>query len=221
MTTRAQDFWESRFQASHTPWERGQINPAFIDWRASGELAPCRILVPGAGRSPEPAALLEAGFDVVALDLAESAIAVRPVTWVPTAPFRPTSRRGCPMPRSMPFTTRHVSARCRPSSGPRMRRSCGVGSGQEGAFSSCSCKPDVKVDRRLTVPSPPCGRCSRPGSGQSCFPRVCRTASGRLSSPSYLCGDSRLDGSGRQSARRCVAASDGHHGHKARCRRGA
>jgi SAM-dependent methyltransferase len=100
MTTRAQDFWESRFQASHTPWERGQINPAFIDWRASGELAPCRILVPGAGRSPEPAALLEAGFDVVALDLAESAIAVQAshlgsdravqadvTTWLPDAPF--------------------------------------------------------------------------------------------------------------------------------------
>jgi SAM-dependent methyltransferase len=74
MTELTNEFWESRFQAQHTPWERGEINPAFTAWRASGELAPCRILVPGAGRSPEPEALLVAGFDVLALDLAESAV---------------------------------------------------------------------------------------------------------------------------------------------------
>lgn len=68
------DFWESRFQEGRTPWERGELNPAFLAWRASGTLAPCRILVPGAGKSPEPASLLAAGFDVVALDLAESAV---------------------------------------------------------------------------------------------------------------------------------------------------
>lgn len=71
------DFWESRFQENRTPWERGEINPAFMAWRASGMLAPCRILVPGAGRSPEPAVLLDAGFDVVALDLADSAVEVQ------------------------------------------------------------------------------------------------------------------------------------------------
>lgn len=69
------EFWESRFKESHTPWERGVINPAFTAWRAAGDLAPCRILVPGAGRSPEPEALLRDGFDVVALDLADSAVA--------------------------------------------------------------------------------------------------------------------------------------------------
>ncbi len=71
------DFWESRFREGRTPWERRELNPAFLAWRASGELAPCRILVPGAGRSPEPAALLAAGFDVVTLDLSESAVAVQ------------------------------------------------------------------------------------------------------------------------------------------------
>lgn len=69
------DFWETRFQEGRTPWERQGINPSFASWLASGELAPCRILIPGAGRSPEPAALLEAGFDVMALDLADSAVA--------------------------------------------------------------------------------------------------------------------------------------------------
>jgi hypothetical protein len=74
MTMLPDDFWESRFRESRTPWERGGINQAYLDWRAAGVLEPCRILVPGAGRSPEPAVLLAEGFDVVALDLAESAV---------------------------------------------------------------------------------------------------------------------------------------------------
>jgi hypothetical protein len=75
MTEIDTEFWEARFRDSRTPWERGGLNPAFTSWRASGELSPCRILVPGAGRSPEPAALRDQGFDVVALDLADSAVA--------------------------------------------------------------------------------------------------------------------------------------------------
>ena len=75
MTELTNEFWESRFRERRTPWERGEINPAFTAWRASGELTPCRILVPGAGRSLEPEAMLRQGFDVVALDLAESAVA--------------------------------------------------------------------------------------------------------------------------------------------------
>lgn len=77
MTLLPDDFWENRFQEDRTPWERVGLHPAFHAWRESGELSPCRILIPGAGRSPEPAALLEAGFDVVALDLAESAVKVQ------------------------------------------------------------------------------------------------------------------------------------------------
>ena len=94
------DFWESRFQDGRTPWERGELNPAFLAWRTSGALLPCRILVPGAGRSLEPAALLADGFDVVALDLASSAARVQQerlgtarvvqadvTAWQPDAPF--------------------------------------------------------------------------------------------------------------------------------------
>ena len=100
MTGLPDSFWESRFQASRTPWERGGINLAFTAWRQSGELAPCRILVPGAGRSPEPEILLADSFDVIALDLADSAVsdqarrlgAARAVKadvteWMPDAPF--------------------------------------------------------------------------------------------------------------------------------------
>lgn len=100
MTELPPEYWDGRFQAGDAPWERAGLNPAFQVWRASGALAPCRVLVPGAGRSPEPLALLEAGFDVTALDLAESAVAVQAgrlgagrvaqadvTRWQPDAPF--------------------------------------------------------------------------------------------------------------------------------------
>jgi SAM-dependent methyltransferase len=100
MSDKALQFWESRFQANSTPWERGHTNPAFTAWRASEVLSPCRVLVPGAGRSPEPAEMLADGFDVTALDLAESAIAFQAerlgadravlgdvTRWMPDAPF--------------------------------------------------------------------------------------------------------------------------------------
>lgn len=69
--------WEGRYRDGATTWERPGLNPAFLEWLESGVLAPCRILVPGAGRSAEPLALAEAGFDVTVVDLAETAIAVQ------------------------------------------------------------------------------------------------------------------------------------------------
>jgi methyl halide transferase len=69
--------WEFRFREGTTRWERPSLHPAFLGWRESGTLTPCRILVPGAGRSGEPLALAEAGFDVTAVDAAPSAVAVQ------------------------------------------------------------------------------------------------------------------------------------------------
>src|SRR6478736_685143 len=43
--------WESRYRDKTAGWERHGINPAFLAWRDSGALAPCRILIPGGGRS--------------------------------------------------------------------------------------------------------------------------------------------------------------------------
>ena len=96
--------WEAKYHAGTTGWERPGLNPAFTAWREDGTLAPCRILLPGAGRSPEPLAFAEAGFDVTVVDLAPSAIAAqrarfaaagRPATlveadlleWGPERPF--------------------------------------------------------------------------------------------------------------------------------------
>lgn len=68
--------WEAIYErGGNPPWERTGPNPALIAWQADGVLRPCRILVPGAGRSAEPLVLAEAGFDVTVLDSAETASA--------------------------------------------------------------------------------------------------------------------------------------------------
>jgi len=69
--------WEGRYRGGATGWERHGLNPSFLAWRESGELAPCRILVPGGGRSLEPLALAEAGFSVTVVDVAASAVAMQ------------------------------------------------------------------------------------------------------------------------------------------------
>ncbi len=94
----------ARFRAERSPWERPALNPAFVAWRASGRLAPCRILLPGAGRGGEPLALARDGFDVTVVDPVPRAVAVQrvrmqsfglaaeihqadPMGWSPAAPF--------------------------------------------------------------------------------------------------------------------------------------
>ena len=96
--------WQARFRAERTPWERPTLNAAFVTWRRDRVLEPCRILVPGAGRSGEPLALCQDGFDVTVVDSAPLAVAVQQVrmqaaalaakiheadlmTWSPPAPF--------------------------------------------------------------------------------------------------------------------------------------
>ena len=68
------EFWEQRFAAGNTPWDRGEANPQLGIWLAAGALKPCRILIPGCGSGHEAAVLTRAGFDVTALDYAPVAI---------------------------------------------------------------------------------------------------------------------------------------------------
>jgi methyl halide transferase len=104
--------WEERFREGTTRWERPALHPAFVEWRDNGTLAPCRILVPGAGRSTEPQALAEAGFDVTVVDAAPTAVATQRArlervhmtarveladlfTWQPSAPFDAVYDQAC------------------------------------------------------------------------------------------------------------------------------
>jgi methyl halide transferase len=69
------EFWEQRFAAGETPWDRGAPSPQLAAWLGSGALRPCRILVPGCGSGYEVAELAMAGFEVTGLDYADEAIA--------------------------------------------------------------------------------------------------------------------------------------------------
>lgn len=68
--------WEARFRDNETPWERGDLHPAIALWQQAGALeAGRRIIVPGCGRSPEPAFFAGLGLEVTAMDLSGTAIA--------------------------------------------------------------------------------------------------------------------------------------------------
>ena len=68
------EFWEKRFAAGDTPWDRGEVNAQLGAWLAAGALQPCRMLVPCCGSGYEVAALAAAGFEVTAFDYATEAI---------------------------------------------------------------------------------------------------------------------------------------------------
>ena len=84
------DFWQAKFDAESTPWDRGAINPQIEKWVRSGQLHPSqsadarspgggdearltRVLVPGCGSGYEVAMLAEWGFDVTGVDFAPAA----------------------------------------------------------------------------------------------------------------------------------------------------
>ena len=69
------DVWEARYRRGETGWDRGKVSPALYHWLDSGVVTPCRILVPGCGRGHEVIQLAAAGFDVLTVDIAPSAVA--------------------------------------------------------------------------------------------------------------------------------------------------
>jgi SAM-dependent methyltransferase len=66
-------FWNARFLAADTPWDRGAPGPQLVAWCGSGALRPCRIAVPGCGSGWEVAELARRGFEVTAIDCAPAA----------------------------------------------------------------------------------------------------------------------------------------------------
>lgn len=65
--------WQNRYESGATGWDRGEPNPMLFRWLKEG-LAPCRILVPGCGRGYEVLELAAQGFDVTAVDYAQSPV---------------------------------------------------------------------------------------------------------------------------------------------------
>ncbi|MEE9304000.1 MAG: methyltransferase domain-containing protein [Thiotrichaceae bacterium] len=66
--------WENFYQTGSTGWDRGQSSENLNYWLDNDLLKPCRILVPGCGNGYEVLKLAKLGFDVVAIDIAPSAI---------------------------------------------------------------------------------------------------------------------------------------------------
>jgi len=112
MTGPTREFWEQRFAATDTPWDRGAPNPQLATWLVSGELAPCRILVPGCGSGHEVGVLARAGFEGTGLDYAPGALAragerlseaqveatlveADVLAWEPSAPFDAIYEQTC------------------------------------------------------------------------------------------------------------------------------
>ena len=66
--------WESRYQTGSIGWDRGSSSNNLNYWLDNQLLKPCRILIPGCGNGYEVLTLAKLGFDVVAIDIAATAI---------------------------------------------------------------------------------------------------------------------------------------------------
>ena len=68
------EFWQTRFESRHTPWDRASASPQLRVWLSAELTAPTRIAVPGCGSGWEVAELAAAGHEVTALDYADAAV---------------------------------------------------------------------------------------------------------------------------------------------------
>lgn len=67
------DFWETRYQKNFMPWDAGRIPIAFKDFVASHP-GTGKALIPGCGSAYEARYLVEAGWDVLAIDFSPAAV---------------------------------------------------------------------------------------------------------------------------------------------------
>jgi methyl halide transferase len=99
------DFWEKRFTAGTTPWDRGAPGPQLLRWLDDGTIGPgLRVAVPGCGSGHDVALLARAGRLATGIDYAPAALALARqrlaseglhaelvqadvTSWQPAAPF--------------------------------------------------------------------------------------------------------------------------------------
>lgn len=104
--------WEERYRQGKTGWDRGQVSPALRRWLDAGLLPEGRVLVPGCGHGHEISALVRAGCQVTAVDiaptpvlllrsrLAEEGLHAKVVQadllhWTPSEPFEAVYEQTC------------------------------------------------------------------------------------------------------------------------------
>jgi SAM-dependent methyltransferase len=71
----SRDYWESRYQSSDMPWEKGAPSPGLVDFLAAHpDLPRGTVCVPGCGTGHDVREFARAGFTVFGFDIAPSAI---------------------------------------------------------------------------------------------------------------------------------------------------
>lgn len=71
----SRDYWEQRYQAGDTSWEKGEPSPGLLDFLAANpDLKRGTVAVPGCGTGHDVRAFARAGFESFGFDIAPSAI---------------------------------------------------------------------------------------------------------------------------------------------------
>ncbi len=71
------EYWEQRYQAGETGWEKGEPSPGLVDFLAAHpDLKRGTVAVPGCGMGHDVRAFARAGFTAFGFDIAPSAIAL-------------------------------------------------------------------------------------------------------------------------------------------------
>lgn len=68
------EFWDSRYEASRTPWDLGTAPPALERYLSVHPGKGARVLIPGSGSGYEIVAFADAGYDVTAIDFSAAAV---------------------------------------------------------------------------------------------------------------------------------------------------
>ena len=81
------DFWEANYRQGPRRWEIAGPKPVFARLAVSGEFAPGRMIVPGAGLGDDARLFARHGFQVTAVDFAPTAARAMHARQDPTAPI--------------------------------------------------------------------------------------------------------------------------------------
>jgi SAM-dependent methyltransferase len=69
------EYWESRYQSSNMPWEKGVPSPGLVDFLpAHPDLPRGTVCVPGCGTGHDAREFAKAGFAAFGFDISPSAI---------------------------------------------------------------------------------------------------------------------------------------------------
>ena len=79
-------FWEVNYREGQRRWELGGATPVFRRLAESGEFAPGRMIVPGAGLGDDARLFARHGFQVTAVDFAPTAARAMRARQAPAAP---------------------------------------------------------------------------------------------------------------------------------------